>query len=77
MALIGKIITLFADKEKTLPQFPRTKINAVSDNDGIGLDAILDELSADVDNTKQIANNAMLKANFSFDSSTGTLNITL
>ena len=48
MALIGKIMTLFSDKDKTSPVFPRTKINAVSDENGIGLDAILDEVKDSV-----------------------------
>ena len=42
MALIGKIMTLFSDKDKTSPVFPRTKVNAVSDENGTGLDALLD-----------------------------------
>ena len=44
MSLIGKIQTLFSDKERTTPVFPRTKVKAVSDDDGKGLDAILEEL---------------------------------
>ena len=42
MSLIGKIQTLFSDKEKTTPVFPRTKVSAVSDENGVGLDALLD-----------------------------------
>lgn len=38
----GKIKTLYSDPEKTEALFPRTKINAISDVDGTGLDAILD-----------------------------------
>lgn len=37
----GKIKTLYSDKEKQEPLFPRTKTNAISNNDGVGLDAIL------------------------------------
>lgn len=48
MALIGKIVTLFADKEKTLPRFPRTKISAVSDDNGVGLDVILSEIGDNI-----------------------------
>ena len=44
MSFTGKIMTFFADKEKTLPAFPRTKIKAVSDDNGVGLDAILSEI---------------------------------
>lgn len=42
MSLIGNIKTLFEDKEKTSPVFPITKVKAISDDNGIGLDAILD-----------------------------------
>ena len=38
----GKIKTLYSDKEKTEALFPRTKVNAISDNNGRGLDAILE-----------------------------------
>lgn len=44
MATEGKILTLFEDKEKTKGIFPRTKISAVSDNNGVSLDRILSEL---------------------------------
>ena len=43
MSLIGKIQSLFLDKEQTIPLFPRTKVNAVSDEDGVGLSVLLDE----------------------------------
>lgn len=42
MSAQGKIKTLFSDKEKTEPLYPRTKMSAISNNDGIGLEAILD-----------------------------------
>lgn len=45
MSLTGKIMTLFADKEKSIPIFPRTKVKAISDDNGIGLDAILDGIT--------------------------------
>lgn len=41
MSTLGKITSLFTDKEMTIPAFPRTKVKAVSDDNGIGLDAIL------------------------------------
>ena len=44
MSTQGKIKTLFSDKEKTEALFPRTKINAVSDENGKRLNAILDEM---------------------------------
>jgi hypothetical protein len=42
MSAQGKIKTLFSDKEKTEPLYPRTKMSAISNNDGVGLEAILD-----------------------------------
>ena len=49
MSLIGKIQTLFSDREKTTPVFPRTKVAAVSDENGVGLDIILSEMDADIE----------------------------
>lgn len=46
MSLIGTIQTFFSDPEKTKPVFPRTKIKAISDDNGIGLDAILEEVKS-------------------------------
>ena len=40
----GKIKTLYSDKEKTEALFPRTKTSAVSDDEGRGLDAILEDI---------------------------------
>lgn len=45
---VGKIKTLFSDKENTEALFPRTKVSAVSDADGTGLDAILDDLNSEI-----------------------------
>lgn len=42
MALTGKIMDFFADKAMTIPAFPRTKVKAISDDNGIGLNALLD-----------------------------------
>ena len=42
MSITGKIKTLFSDKENTEALFPRTKISAVSDDDGTGLNVLLD-----------------------------------
>lgn len=44
MALTGKIMDFFADKAMTIPAFPRTKVKAISDDSGIGLDAILSNI---------------------------------
>ena len=40
----GKIKTLYSDMERTEALFPRTKISAVSDDGGRGLDALLENL---------------------------------
>ena len=40
----GKIKTLFSDMTKTEALFPRTKVDAVSNNVGVGLDAILGDM---------------------------------
>ena len=37
----GKIKTLFSDAEKREALFPRTKTSAISNDDGVGLDALL------------------------------------
>lgn len=42
MALTGKIMDFFADKAMTIPAFPRTKVKAVSDDNNIGLNVLLD-----------------------------------
>lgn len=44
----GKIKTLYSDKEKTEALFPRTKTNAISDENGVGLDALLDRIESQV-----------------------------
>jgi hypothetical protein len=54
MSLIGNIKTLFEDKAKTSPVFPITKIKAVSDDNGVGLGALLEEKS-DVGHTHTAA----------------------
>lgn len=42
MALTGKIMDFFADKAMTIPAFPRTKVKAISDDDNVGLNVLLD-----------------------------------
>ena len=44
MGIEGKIKTLYSDRDEPQAIFPRTKVNAISDNDGIGLDAILEDV---------------------------------
>ena len=45
----GKIKTLYSDKEKTEALFPRTKTSAISDAEGRGLDAILENVVTNTD----------------------------
>ena len=49
MALTGKIMDFFADKAMTIPAFPRTKVKAISDDNNIGLNVLLDELRDEVE----------------------------
>lgn len=48
MSLTGYIKNLFVDKEKTIPLFPKTKVRAVSDDDGVGLNVILEDIRRDI-----------------------------
>ena len=41
MSTQGKIKTLYSDREQTEAIFPRTTTNAIFDEDGVGLEAIL------------------------------------
>ena len=45
MALTGKIMDFFADKAMTIPAFPRTKVKAVSDDNNVGLNVLLEQKS--------------------------------
>ena len=49
MALTGKIMDFFADKAMTIPAFPRTKVKAISDDNNVGLNVLLDELRDEVE----------------------------
>ena len=40
----GKVKTLYSDKGKTEALFPRTKTSAVSDANGVGLDALMENI---------------------------------
>lgn len=63
----GKIKTLFSDKEKTEALFPRTKVSAISDDDGAGLDAILDNMNTEIDTkaTEAFVTNKIAEAQLS------------
>lgn len=43
MATQGEILTLFKDVEKTQGIFPRTKVSAISDEDNVSLEILLNE----------------------------------
>lgn len=49
MPIEGKLGSLYVDKEQTQPLFPRTKTKAITDDDNIRLDIILDSLKTTVD----------------------------
>ena len=59
MATEGNVKTLYGDKEQTQAIFPRTKVSAVSDDEGNGLDAILDELKKSVSDGKYLVASAI------------------
>ena len=44
MPITGKIQSLFSDIENTTQIFPRTKVKAISDDNGVGLNALLENL---------------------------------
>ena len=45
MPIVGDIKNLYSDVEKTRALFPTTKVEAVSDEDGTGLNVILDKMA--------------------------------
>lgn len=55
MSISGVIKTLFSDHKKTQAIFPRTKVSAVSDDNGVGLDALLAEKASESFVTNKIA----------------------
>lgn len=59
MSIVGKIKTLFSDKNKTEALFPRTKVSAISDDNGVGLNVILDDINTKVANVKTYTDNAL------------------
>lgn len=44
MSMLGKIMSMISPSGEVI--FPRTKINAVSDENGIGLDVVIEELGS-------------------------------
>lgn len=49
MSLVGTIQSLFQDKERTKPIFPVTKVKAVSDDNGRGLNVLLEDIHTEID----------------------------
>ena len=63
MSIVGKIKTLFSDKDKTEALFPRTKVSAVSDDNGVALSVLLEEINAKLnDNAATLA-----EVNYGYD----------
>lgn len=69
MSLTGKIMNFFADKEMTIPAFPKTKVKAVSDDNGIGLNVLLDNIDIELDSINTELDNLITfyTANLSMD----------
>lgn len=69
MAIEGKITSLYTDKNKTEAILPRTKVKAVSDDNGIGLDATLNQIQSDLSNkvTEAYVKNAIANAQLNGD----------
>lgn len=49
MPIEGTINSLYLDYEQTKPLFPRTKTKAISDDNGTGLNVLLDDIHAEID----------------------------
>ena len=71
MSIEGKIKTLFSDQEKTKALFPRTKVSAVSDDDGTGLNVLLENINDKADSKLPLSGGTMT-GNITFSSSAGT-----
>ena len=46
----GNIEALFKDRKQQEAVFPITKIKAISDNDGVGLDTLLEQMDEQINN---------------------------
>lgn len=63
MPIMGDIKNLYSDKNQSRALFPTTKIKAVSDDDGKGLNAVLDDMTA---HTRKVGNPYNLLDNSDF-----------
>ena len=57
--ITGKIKTLYSDMEKTEALFPRTKVSAISDENGVGLDVLLENIAGGGENAGYIDANTL------------------
>ena len=64
MPIEGTINSLYLDYEQTKPLFPRTKTKAISDENGVGLDATLSKIQNDLSNkaTESFVTNKIAEA---------------
>ena len=64
MASTGQIKTIYLDREKEIPLFPRSKVKAISDDSGKSLEVILEELKQLIEGDE--TNQNMLKTGGKF-----------
>lgn len=65
MSITGKIKTLFTDSARTEALFPRTSIEAVTDENGTNLKEIIDNQQALIDNQQKKRSVSLLASNWS------------
>jgi hypothetical protein len=70
MAITGEIQGLYKDREHTHAIFPMTKVKAVTDDNGVGLNVVLDRLA-----TKDHVSTEIAKAQLSGGSGTGNVDL--
>ena len=68
MASSGSIQTIFSDREKQNPLYPRSKVKAISDDSGKSLELILDELRQEIESGGdfELPDTVMLKSGGKF-----------
>lgn len=77
MPIKGTINSLYLDYEQTKPLFPRTKTKAVSDENGVGLDATLSKIQNDLSNkaTESFVTNEIAKAQLGGGGGSGDIDL--
>ena len=58
-----KVTTLFEDSAKTNALYPRTKVSAISDGSGTGLDALLSNIDAEKQDTLTVGSGISISSN--------------